>query len=416
MADEGFEGCTDEELVAMLGSLERQHRALAASRAEVVEALDRRRVFRRDGHATVHGLVRTVTRCPTRESKDLLRTGRLLREHPEIAESLAAGELGVAQAHLLGEARAHPRCGDQFAEIAEALVEAARTLKFSELETLIGSWIAAADMDGANRDAAEAHAGRDAFIHVGRDGFLFEAKGSALTGSAIKEVLERFTQAEFDKDWAWAKEEFGEAATGAQLPRSDRQRRADALMAVFEAAVCVPADARAPEPVVNLVGDAATFAKVLAIYFGLPIDAATDEVVRELVPLSRRRCATTSGVPVAPNDLLAAAIVGHVRRVVLDSRSVVIDLGRTRRLFTGAARFAAHFGRSRCYWPGCEVPAARCQTDHLEEWQHHGTTSPGCGAPGCPHHNRFKTNRGYRVTRSADGGLHVVRPDGTEVA
>ena len=59
-----------------------------------------------------------------------------------------------------------------------------------------------------------------------------------------------------------------------------------------------------------------------------------------------RRCSTLSGKPSDPHDALGAALIGHVRRVVFDSRGVVIDMGRTSRLFTGTARQAESCARA----------------------------------------------------------------------
>ena len=44
-------------------------------------------------------------------------------------------------------------------------------------------------------------------------------------------------------------------------------------------------------------------------------------------------------------SILAAALLGHVRRTVIDSRGVVVDLGRRERLFTGAAADADTLSR-----------------------------------------------------------------------
>ena len=59
-----------------------------------------------------------------------------------------------------------------------------------------------------------------------------------------------------------------------------------------------------------------------------------------------RRCSTLSGKPIDPHDALGAALIGHVRRVVFDSRGVVVDMGRTSRLFTGTARQAESCARA----------------------------------------------------------------------
>ena len=59
-----------------------------------------------------------------------------------------------------------------------------------------------------------------------------------------------------------------------------------------------------------------------------------------------RRCSTRSGHPSDPPDALGAALSRHARRVVFDSRGVVVDMGRTARLFTGTARQAESCARA----------------------------------------------------------------------
>jgi hypothetical protein len=135
----------------------------------------------------------------------------------------------------------------------------------------------------------------------------------------------------------------------------------------------------------------------------LPDPAAVDE----------RRCETIDGVPVAPADVVMSSLVGHIRRVVMNSAGVVIEMGRKTRLFTGSSREAAKLQGSRCLWPGCGRP--RTQIDHSVDWADHGPTDPANAGPGCARHNRFK-NRGYTVWRDERGRWHTYRPDGTEIA
>jgi hypothetical protein len=371
--------------------------------------LDRRQVWKTDGHASVKGLLRVVTNRAPWEVTALVQTAKLVTDRPEVAEAMAAGELGVAQAHLLAKTRAHPRCGDKYADVADVLLAAACALPYRDLETVVGRFVSVADEDGADDRAEANHANRDAFFHVGPHGFHGEIVGGTLQGEAAKEIFDRFVQAEFDKDWAAVQKQHGAAAHASLMPRTAAQRRFDAFMAVFEQAVSTPPGSVPPEPVVNVLTDPVTFARILARVFGIEPQPCPD------VPLEQRRCETANGHVLAPVEVAAAILAGHVRRVVCDSAGVVIDLGRKQRLFTGNARVAAHMGIARCIWPGCDTPAARCQTDHLTPWSESGTTSPDDGAPCCPRHNLFKHNRGYWITRDRAGGFHVHRPDGTEI-
>ena len=160
--------------------------------------------------------------------------------------------------------------------------------------------------------------------------------------------------------------------------------------------------------------DAVTFETTLARMRLIGLQAKGPMRRLDEVPPDQWRCETTGGVLVDPVAAVIAALHGHVRRVVFDSAGNVIDLGRRRRLFTGAAREAVRLQASRCIWPGCNIPAGRCQSDHLKDWHDTGPTRPDNGAPLCGRHNRWKT-RGYRVWRDPNGHWHTQRPDGTEI-
>ncbi|MEZ5259466.1 MAG: HNH endonuclease signature motif containing protein [Ilumatobacteraceae bacterium] len=129
-----------------------------------------------------------------------------------------------------------------------------------------------------------------------------------------------------------------------------------------------------------------------------------------------RRCETIDGVLVDPIAALRAALVGQVRRVVMDAAGVPIEVGRRRRLFTGIVREIAKLGSPVCVHPGCDRPVSECEIDHLLEWAASGTTGARNAAPACGLHNRAKHRYGYEVQRDGGGVWHTFRPDGTEIA
>ena len=116
-----------------------------------------------------------------------------------------------------------------------------------------------------------------------------------------------------------------------------------------------------------------------------------------------------------PTDAVAAAVVGQIRRVVIDGAGVVINLGRKQRLFIGAARDAVRLLTTGCRYAGCDQPPTRCQVDHIDEWADGGATDTANGAPLCGRHNRFKTRTGYITRRRSDGTWITLRPDGTVI-
>jgi hypothetical protein len=196
------------------------------------------------------------------------------------------------------------------------------------------------------------------------------------------------------------------------LERTEGQRRADALAAVFQRAAAADPDAKDPEPILDLLVDEEVYeAQLEAMVRGKPVRFTPDD-------LARRRCCTTSGIPIDPADAVVASLIGHVRRVVLDGDGRIIDLGRRCRVFSGGARTASLLqaaldSAGRCIWPGCGLH--RCQIDHTVGWTSGGSTSPANASPLCARHNRFKT-RGYRCWRDPAGTWHTSRPDGTEIS
>src|SRR3954452_24153396 len=183
-----------------------------------------------------------------------------------------------------------------------------------------------------------------------------------------------------------------------------------------------------PAPVVNILCDQRTLHELLAragivLADGQTIDldeltkhqieAVLDEFVRDPRSMLTRRCETSAGQQIAPQQLIQALLTAQVRRVVLDSNSTVIDLGERKRLFTGNARIAATLLERFCQHPGCEVSADRCQIDHIEPHSAGGRTDQANAGPACGPHNRHKYTHGWRTRRADNGRAYNIRPDGT---
>ena len=67
---------------------------------------------------------------------------------------------------------------------------------------------------------------------------------------------------------------------------------------------------------------------------------------------------------------------------------LVTGLVKVRRRFaTGPQRLAAILEHLVCAWPGCDVPAAKCQIHHITAYHHGGLTTGTNLAPLCKHHN-----------------------------
>ena len=398
---------TEREVRERLQDLERQMRRCEAEMIETLAEADRNGSFRLDGHRTLRQWAGATARWSDTELRDRCRTVRLVRDVPEVLDELRSGRLGIAQTREIARVRANPRCGDQVLDAAEKLIEHAENMPFFEFRVVSRRWESLRDENGAHKSHEAAHAGRRVGTAQLDTTFHLIAQWGVTQGTAIGEILEHYERAEFDADWADLRERFGDDATASMLERTATQRRADAIYAIFMAAASTPPGAQRPEPVVNIVVDQRTFEEhVKAATTGTtpPTPAPTDFT---------RRCETLAGVPVDPFTALAAAVVGHVRRVVMNAKSVVIDQGRTQRLFRGSARLAALMQGLRCTWPGCGR-STRIHIDHVDEWQDDGVTDQANAGRECNAHNVFKT-KGYRVMRDEQGRWHTYRPDGSEI-
>ena len=230
----------------------------------------------------------------------------------------------------------------------------------------------------------------------------------------MAKVFTAYETAEWETDRAEAVAEHGDDATVDQFPRTPPQRRADALAQIFRRAAAAPPGATSPEPLVDIVIDQQTFEDELRRIAGQRVQC-------DPARAGERLCQTVTGDRLHPSDAVAAALIGHVRRVVVDAASTVIDLGRKRRMFTGSAREAAVLqavirarGRAGCLWDGCDSPPHRLQTDHDRPWHDLGSTDIVNSTRPCGHHNRLKES-GFRPIRGPDGRYTILRPDGTPI-
>jgi hypothetical protein len=413
-----IDGYTPRERMSRLGEVEVEIRRLEAEAALLVDRIGRDGVFRDDSYLTVNAYLRGDVRWSAQQITHRKRLARLVGRDDRVErvlDHLHAGAIGVEQAYAFAKAAANPRCGDRLGEHVDLLLEHARVLTFQDFALAIGTWERLADQDGAHRDAELSHAARSAYLTFHDGVGRLHAQCGALDFAQFSEIVEQYRHAEFLADWELAKAQYGEDAADAMLPRTDTQRSWDALMKLALDAVSTPPGAEAPEPVVTLVCDVNSVEAQFAQAGLIPSPEASREPELPELPLDLQRCETSTGIAVSPAEVMLAAIHGRIRRVVFGTDGVVLDYGRQRRLFDGAARQAVMLQSRTCIFPGCGRPATWCQADHLEPWRRQGRTSAGNGGPACAKHNLIR-NRGFDVWRDPNGVYHIYRPDGQEVA
>jgi hypothetical protein len=368
-----------------------------------------------DGHRSITSWVQAVTNSSKSTALRHTHVSKLLAELPILAAAVADGSVGADQLRLLVNLHINPRCGPMLANSERLLVEHATTLRLYEFRQVCQRWQSHADPDGAHRDHQSSRDNRSVRCITHGAGHELFAQGDALTGDMLREIIDHHTTAEFDNDVAWRSAQYGDEADQYPLPRTAAQRRYDAFVAVILKGAERNGHGHT-DALINIFTNEPTFTWAIGNYFGSSADRCGDPGLSERLWM----CQTASGAPVDPHDLVTAALLGKVRRVVTDSAGRVIDLGRSSRFFTGAARQAVLLTGDRCCWPGCEQRSEHIQIDHLTPFtgparDRGGGTNPLNGGPMCGPHNRTKHTGKFTVKRDHTG-WHHYRPDGTEIA
>ena len=396
------------DLDAKVRELETAARQIEAAIVAATEVADRTGHHLADGHRTVGNWLMATINCSRSEATARRRSAELVRQLPVVAHEFAAGRVGVAQVRELGRLMANPRCGDQVAGSEDVLLGAAKGLEFADFRIVTSRWEQLADADGAHRDHELAHEHRNARCEFDGATFRFDTSHGVVQGTSMREVFQRFCDAEFEADRQWVVDTHGPDADRSLMPRNAAQRRADAFVAMVSAAASTGVgDGRSIDATVNLVCDLDQFEQHL--------DAAVADAPVDIDPatVEHRRCETVDGVPVDPRQVVAAAVRSRVRLIVTDDAGVIVHAGRKRKLFTGPLREAIVALDPMCGWLGCTLRAQICDIDHLEPRSRGGPTDASNGKIMCHHHNVFKHARGFRVRRRDDGTVDFSRPDGT---
>lgn len=395
---------SNDALDALAVGTERVRRQVDAAGVGIAGHVDTTQPFRGDGFFNAKAWLKHRLQLSGVEAYRRVQTARMHAKLPLWAAGASAGQVGVAQSELMAQVAANPRIdADTLHRGGWELFVDAMDLSYPEFEANVRKWEQLADVDGTQAQLEQNRQNRDADIKRRKCGsWDLSASFDDVAGVEFAEIFGHYVQAEWDADWADARDRVGDTATMLDLRRTQSQRRADALLAMARAAAACPPWSDRPLPLVNYLIDDNTFDATLA---GDRIDPLR---YRDMV------CRSRSGHELNPADVVKLALVGHVRRVVYDATGVVIDMGRKQRLFKGASREAVMLLATTCAWAGCDQKAEWCQADHSISWKAHGCTVPRNGGPLCRRHNIFK-EQGFRVSRDETGHWHTHHPDGHEI-
>jgi hypothetical protein len=151
---------------------------------------------------------------------------------------------------------------------------------------------------------------------------------------------------------------------------------------------------------------------------GLPQTAGTGATMTVNIDLEVLRgkiaAATLSdGTRISASEARRMACELNILPQVLDGKSVVLDHGRTKRLFTTHQRRALEHRDRGCSFPSCDRPPSWCVVHHARSrWADGGTTNLNDGVLICPAHHRIVHAQDYEIVFATDGTPEYRRPGG----
>ena len=115
-------------------------------------------------------------------------------------------------------------------------------------------------------------------------------------------------------------------------------------------------------------------------------------------------------LPICASTVQRLACDCGLTRVLLDSESMVIDVGRAKRVISGPLRKALHVRDKHCQWPGCERPATFSEGHHVIHWSKGGKTDLANLVLLCYRHHWLVHEGGWQLVKAEDGRLLTVKP------
>jgi hypothetical protein len=291
---------------------------------------------------------------------DRITVGEAMHQLTASVDATMSGEIGFA--HLKDMARTADAVGSKFDETK--LLEKARENSPGKFHYICRHYRHAADRKGFEAEQAELVEYRKLSITTCDDGAvlvngLLDPVGGAAFVTAIRPLAQK---------------------SGAYDDRTLEQRQADALIELASGGGS-QAQIQVTSSIETLLGLAGAAAAEME--FTLPVSSTTVE---------RLACDSS------------------IARILLDSESVVIDVGRSKRVVSEPMRRALAVRDGHCRWPGCERPASWSAAHHVVHWIHGGTTDLDNLILLCHRHHRMVHEGNWQIVGGDDGHILTIPP------
>src|ERR1700737_1076778 len=325
-----------------------------------------------DGSASAIDWMRFNCNMTSNAAADLIAVGKNLQRMPESVEAVVyQGEIGYAHAKAM--ARTAAAVGPAFDEAP--LLEKARENSPGKFYYICNHYRHAVDRKGFEEEQADKVHNRQLFISTCEDGTVLingslDHEGGAVFRTAIEPLARKM---------------------GADDDRPREKRLADGLVDLSMHALdsgLIPQQA-SQRTHLNVT----TTLETLLALPGAP------GAELEFSPL-----------PISSKTVERLACDSSVTRILLNSESMVIDVGRAKRVISGPTRKALNARDRHCIWPGCERPASWTLGHHLVHWIRGGTSDLPNLTLLCYRHHWNVHEGNWQLVRGDDGRLLTIPP------
>jgi hypothetical protein len=291
---------------------------------------------------------------------DCVAVGEQLSRTPESIQAMHAGEIGFA--HMPVMARTAKAVGDVFDE--KVLLAKAKKVTAGKFHYKAQQYRHSVQPKAYADEQAEQAQRNSLSISTAKDGcFFIECVLDPVSGAAVRGALEPLARPSGEHD-----------------DRERDQRMADALVEIITHGGKHDVQLQVTSSVETLLG--LVGAEGAEMEFSLPVSSKTVE---------RWACDCS------------------VTRVLMQD-SMVIDVGRAKRVVSGPTKRALHARDGHCLWPGCERPASWCDGHHLIHWIHGGSTNLDNLALLCHRHHRMVHEDNWQLVKTDDGRIMPIAP------
>ncbi|MGO1972281.1 MAG: DUF222 domain-containing protein [Propionibacteriaceae bacterium] len=365
---------SDDQVLAEMDALGVLGERIAGLRLRRTHEVETRNLCPARGWTTADHLM-TSDRTPLKAARAYVYFSRHLNQFQVIGDAVCNGTVTTDQAQAMVHGLKHLPAeitDEQVVSVQESLIAEADELHPNDLRLLANRAVAILFPDveedrlGKLLEREERRARRDRYLTLGRTpsgSVTFKGQLSPVDGEKFISLITAYAQ-QLKNQHAQAEDRLdplAETPTTAQL-------QADALVAMFE----------------HLFAEQAA-----------PTSGGDRPRVSILLPLANLMNGTNgatllnSGEPISPEAARHLACDADLIPVVLDTSGVVLDVGRTRRLFTRGIRHGLEVRDQGCVFPRCEAPPQQCEAHHLTPWHLGGETALRNGALLCPHHHKI---------------------------